>query len=139
MLKDSDNLYLNLMESLFKGKQSLIPTFEKYNLTSLQAFLLIILSHENGTSMSALAQYLHCDASNITILTDKLAGSNLIKRVEDPADRRYKLVFLSKKGETLKKQICADIKQIQQKSLKQNKITATQLDTAIKTINLFFS
>lgn len=139
MLSDSSSLYLKLMESLFKGKQALIPTFEKYDLTSLQAFLLLLLSSDKGTSMSSLAQYLHCDASNITILTEKLASAKLIKRAEDPDDRRYKLIFLSKKGGLLKKRILSEIKEIQEASLKSNKISPKQLDEAIDTINKFFS
>jgi DNA-binding MarR family transcriptional regulator len=48
--------------------------------------------------MRAMAQALHCDASYVTQLTDRLEGAGLVERVADPTDRRVRQLRLTAKG-----------------------------------------
>jgi DNA-binding MarR family transcriptional regulator len=49
--------------------------------------------------MSALAEALHCDNSNITGIVDRLEAAGLAERRPDARDRRVKAVVLTEKGE----------------------------------------
>ena len=48
--------------------------------------------------MRAMADTLHCDASYVTQLTDRLEGAGLMERVADPTDRRVRQLRLTPKG-----------------------------------------
>jgi DNA-binding MarR family transcriptional regulator len=69
-------------------------------LTPQQIFMLHLLL-ERPTSMSGLAQRLHCDASNVTGLADRLESRGLVERRDDPEDRRVKLLALTVGGSDL--------------------------------------
>ena len=62
---------------------------------------------EPGVSipMSALAEALHCDNSNITGIVDRLEAAGLAERRPDERDRRVKAVILTEKGEWLRIEI----------------------------------
>src|ERR671930_1656965 len=55
--------------------------------------------------MSALADALHCDNSNITGIVDRLEAAGLAERRPDARDRRVKAVVLTKKGERMRVEI----------------------------------
>src|SRR3954469_21244249 len=55
--------------------------------------------------MSALAEALHCDNSNITGIVDRLEAAGLAERRADERDRRVKAVVLTEKGEGLRIEI----------------------------------
>jgi DNA-binding MarR family transcriptional regulator len=55
--------------------------------------------------MSALADALHCDNSNITGIVDRLEAAGLAERRADERDRRVKAVILTEKGEWLRVEI----------------------------------
>ena len=55
--------------------------------------------------MSALAEALHCDNSNITGIVDRLEAADLARRRPDERDRRVKAVILTEKGEWLRIEI----------------------------------
>lgn len=59
--------------------------------------------------MSYLAEMFECDASNITGLTDRLEQVDLITRVQDPNDRRIRLIGLTKQGLILRKKLLKDM------------------------------
>lgn len=48
--------------------------------------------------MSAMAAALHCDASYVTVITDRLEEEGLVERKEDPNDRRVRQLVLTEKG-----------------------------------------
>jgi MarR family transcriptional regulator, organic hydroperoxide resistance regulator len=52
--------------------------------------------------MSALAEAMHCDNSNITGIVDRLEAAGLAERRPSERDRRVKAVVLTPKGETTK-------------------------------------
>src|SRR5690242_1585533 len=51
--------------------------------------------------MSALAEALHCDNSNITGIVDRLEAAGLAERRPHERDRRVKAVVLTEKGERM--------------------------------------
>lgn len=55
--------------------------------------------------MGRLASELHCDASNVTWMTDRLEERGLVERTADPLDRRVKRLVLTEEGRTLRKEI----------------------------------
>jgi len=55
--------------------------------------------------MSRLAGEMHCDASNITWMTDRLEERGLVERRPDPLDRRVKQLVLTEAGQRLRRQI----------------------------------
>lgn len=66
-----------------------------------QQVLMLHLLREQPTSMSGLADKLHCDASNVTGLADRLEARGLVERRHDPDDRRVKQLALTADGSTL--------------------------------------
>lgn len=51
--------------------------------------------------MGAVARALHCDASNVTGVIDRLVAGQLVTRQESTADRRAKTLQLTAKGEQI--------------------------------------
>ena len=73
----------------------------KYNgLTAIQLFALRAISEGNNAT-GKIAQILHCDASNVTGIIDRLTLLNLVSRKEDPNDRRVKTLQLTNEGEAM--------------------------------------
>jgi len=71
-------------------------------LTFSQAHALRILEAEGPLTMSALAERLFCDASNVTGIADRLETRGLIERRAGEADRRVKLLALTPAGAELR-------------------------------------
>ena len=64
----------------------------------MQAHVLRLLDPERETTMSDLADALHCDASNITGIADRLEARDLVERRGAPRDRRVKALVLTPAG-----------------------------------------
>src|SRR6516165_10628374 len=52
------------------------------------AALSVLVSQDRPISLSELAEKLTCVRSNVTQLVDRLEADGLVKRIDDPADRR---------------------------------------------------
>jgi DNA-binding MarR family transcriptional regulator len=83
---------------LGKFKACINELAEEYGLTQVQAHALYILHQRGSIPMGYVAEALHCDASNVTGIVDRLVSQNLVTRSEDPNDRRTKLLILSDRG-----------------------------------------
>ncbi len=53
---------------------------------------------DKPTSMRSFAEAMRCDASYITLLTDRLEALGLVDRIPDDQDRRVKQLVLTAKG-----------------------------------------
>lgn len=73
---------------------------KEQGLTSIQLFALRAISEGNNAT-GKIAQILHCDASNVTGIIDRLTSLNLVTRKEDPQDRRVKTLQLTKQGDEM--------------------------------------
>jgi MarR family transcriptional regulator, organic hydroperoxide resistance regulator len=96
--KQSINHPLMLPKLLMNAKQLLIGVAEKFNLTSMQVCMLILVEPDQPRAMSSLAHVLRNDASNITGLVDRLQRQKLVERRDDPNDRRIKMISLTPQG-----------------------------------------
>jgi MarR family transcriptional regulator, organic hydroperoxide resistance regulator len=67
-----------------------------------QSMALMRLDPEAPLPMSALAQALQCDNSNVTGIVDRLEASGLAERRPAERDRRVKVVALTPKGESVR-------------------------------------
>jgi DNA-binding MarR family transcriptional regulator len=59
--------------------------------------------------MGSVASSLHCDASNITGIIDRLVAQGLVTRRESQQDRRAKLLQLTAKGHKIIERITAKL------------------------------
>jgi DNA-binding MarR family transcriptional regulator len=67
-----------------------------FDLTPVQARALLGL--ESAVPMRSLAHHLHCDASNVTGIADRLEAGGLVTRQASQGDRRVKLLALTAEG-----------------------------------------
>ena len=81
---------------------------EKHNLTHMQLYALYSILHGDVT-MGHVAGTLHCDASNITGIIDRLVVQGLVTRLESTEDRRAKMLSLTDKGQKLMDDITGEL------------------------------
>jgi DNA-binding MarR family transcriptional regulator len=62
------------------------------------AALSVLVNQDRPISLSELAEKLTCVRSNVTQLVDRLEGDGLVKRIDDPADRRAVRAQVSRLG-----------------------------------------
>jgi DNA-binding MarR family transcriptional regulator len=74
-------------------------------LTFAQAHALRLLDPERPLAMSALAQLLVCDASNVTGIADRLEARGLVERQSAGKDRRVKMLALTASGVALRERV----------------------------------
>jgi MarR family transcriptional regulator, organic hydroperoxide resistance regulator len=72
-----------------------------------QAHALRMLDPDEPMPMSALAERLFCDASNVTGLVDRLEARGLVERRSAEHDRRVKALALTSKGVELRERTLA--------------------------------
>ena len=70
-----------------------------------QALAMGTLTTGEPMPMSALAEALHCDNSNITGIVDRLSERGLVERQAAEGDRRVKLVALTDAGRELRAEL----------------------------------
>jgi DNA-binding MarR family transcriptional regulator len=75
-------------------------------LSPQQMATLLNLEPDHGMPMSAIAELLMCDASNVTGIVDKLEARDLAKR-DQGEDRRVKVLTLTPQGERMRAAIRA--------------------------------
>jgi DNA-binding MarR family transcriptional regulator len=93
----SEQVCQDLLGLIGRMKTSLAHLSEKYDLTIMQVHALYAIS-QGDTTMGQVADTLHCDASNVTGIVDRLVAGRLITRQEGTHDRRTKTLQLTDKG-----------------------------------------
>ena len=84
---------------LFDERPPRIPAVAaEFQVSPLGLRLLQILEPGPGTPMSAVAERLGCDASNVTGIVDRLEARGVLERRDDPRDRRVKRIALTEEG-----------------------------------------
>lgn len=74
---------------------------ETQRLTGVQLFSLYLINRRGPLTMSQMAEILHCDASNVTGIVDRLIAQKMATRQALPQDRRTKILLLTPKGEEI--------------------------------------
>ncbi|MEW2354927.1 MarR family transcriptional regulator [Spirillospora sp. NPDC029432] len=82
------------------------PALTEHRLTpaTFQA-LWVIDPSERPPSMKAMAERMHCNAPNLTFVTDQLVDRGLVERAVDPADRRSRVLVLTDKGRRVRDEV----------------------------------
>jgi DNA-binding MarR family transcriptional regulator len=90
----------DILGLLARLKASMADVADAHGITPMQlAAMYSILQGEE--TMGQLAGAMHCDASNVTGIVDRLVAQDLIRREEHKTDRRAKTLQLTEKGHTL--------------------------------------
>ena len=88
-----------LMVRLFmSNKPRMASIAQEFELAPMQMHALMALRPGEELPMSALADTLACDASNVTGIVDRLEARGLIERREAPQDRRVKMLAVTTEG-----------------------------------------
>ncbi len=75
--------------------------------TPIQARTLVELEPEREQTMSGVAASARCEPSNLTGIVDKLEARGLVERRGATADRRIKMVSLTREGVALRRRLIA--------------------------------
>jgi DNA-binding MarR family transcriptional regulator len=79
-------------------KRSIRDLGEKEGLTNMQVAALYIIHRQETTVMGDVAGKLHCDASNVTGIIDRLVAQGFVERHDCERDRRAKVLVATDKG-----------------------------------------
>jgi DNA-binding MarR family transcriptional regulator len=91
-----------LLHEVFMAHKRMFHALAKeYGLSPQQASTLLNLVPGEGSTMNAIAEFLMCDASNVTGIVDKLEARGLARR-EQGEDRRVKVLTLTADGTALR-------------------------------------
>jgi DNA-binding MarR family transcriptional regulator len=92
-----------------RHKPRLLEFARELDFSPVQLHLLRLLEPGDETPMSALAQQLFCDPSNVTGIVDRLEARGLIERREAERDRRMKVVRLTGEGERIRARVVSSL------------------------------
>jgi DNA-binding MarR family transcriptional regulator len=101
-------LCLQFVALIGRFKLVMATIAEEHNLTSIQLGALHAIDQGNIT-MGRVANKMHCDASNVTGIIDRLHTLGLVTRLEDPNDRRVKTLQLTVAGNKVLRQITDEL------------------------------
>jgi len=87
-----------LLDLVFDMKHDLLEIAEAQGLTVAQLYTLIAITRHGTMPMGKVADVLHCDASNVTGIVDRLVARDFISRRESERDRREKILALTPAG-----------------------------------------
>ncbi|HZG94812.1 MAG TPA: MarR family transcriptional regulator [Mycobacteriales bacterium] len=102
--RDTAALLMAVTERTRRNFEDVAATFD---LTPQQARALLAL--ESAAPMRALADHMHCDASNITGIADRLESRGFVARAARDGDRRVKMLALTADGKKLRSALEAAI------------------------------
>jgi len=105
----TDELWPLLVELLLNARGWWIGLCGEMDLTAAQGHALRSLDPNRPVPMSALADALFCDASNVTGIVDKLEARGLIARQSADHDRRVKQLVVTESGRTLRDKLSARV------------------------------
>jgi DNA-binding MarR family transcriptional regulator len=69
--------------------------------------LWVIDPDEAAPSMKVMSERLHCNAPNLSFVTNQLVERGLVERATDPHDRRSRVVVLTAEGRRVRTEIIA--------------------------------
>lgn len=99
----------DLITLLNRSKAAAVELAEEEGMTRMQLFALHSVYQTDGLPMGKVADVLHCDASNVTGIVDRMVTQGLVVRVECEHDRRAKTIQLTEKGRHIVESISASL------------------------------
>ncbi|MDH5655524.1 MAG: MarR family transcriptional regulator [Spirochaetia bacterium] len=103
MFNLDDQLGFNINRVALLFRRELIRCFRDYHLSPEQWQILAALWQKKSLSQSEIMKITLQDAPATSRIISKMAKNNLVKMEASAADRRTKIVGLTKKGDSLKK------------------------------------
>ncbi len=95
-----------LLALLLAERPPRIPAVaQEFDLSPMGVHTMRMLEPGIELPMSALAETVGCDASNITGIVDRMEARGLIERRDSPRDRRVKLIALTGEGATVRERL----------------------------------
>jgi DNA-binding MarR family transcriptional regulator len=94
--QELEQSYMVLVEFLMLSKRRIIEMASEYGLTGMQAMSIFLL--DRPRPMNSFGKIFNCDPSNVTGIVDGLEEKGLVKRFENPKDRRIKMVEACREG-----------------------------------------
>jgi len=82
-----------------------MATLNELGLAPMQSMALMQLRPGEPVAMSALAQQLMCDNSNVTGIVDRLEAQGLVERRPAEHDRRVKSLVVTEKGVKMRSEV----------------------------------
>lgn len=102
------NTKFEIVEVMFKisrlMKEKMSFSNSLMHLSALQIQTLIFLNHNKEATMSGIADYFRIELPSATSLVNKLCDQKLVKRYEEPKDRRLVKIALTVDGKKLLEQ-----------------------------------
>lgn len=98
----------DLITLLKHTKTALAALAERHGLTHMQLYVMKAI-HHGAVTMGKVADNLHCDASNVTGIIDRLVALGLVDRHESEQDRRAKVLHLTDRGQALLDRIAEEL------------------------------
>lgn len=108
METNSRQLCDDLLALLARLKAAMASAADAHNLTPMQLYALYAVRNGEAT-MGRLAAALHCDASNVTGIVDRLVAQDLVTTQVAPHDRRAKVLILEPRGERIMNDFIAEL------------------------------
>jgi DNA-binding MarR family transcriptional regulator len=102
-----DDLWPVLIEFVLSQKSWWIGLCSELDLSPAQGHALRALDPDRPVAMSALADAMVCDASNVTGIVDKLETRGLIARQGSEHDRRIKHLVVTERGREVRARLFA--------------------------------
>jgi DNA-binding MarR family transcriptional regulator len=100
-----------LSRIMMSRKGHMLETAAAFELSPPQMWALRHLEPGTPLPMSALAELLHCDNSNVTGIVDRLESRGLVERRPAAHDRRVKHLVVTEEGIALREQVGARMNQ----------------------------
>jgi MarR family transcriptional regulator, organic hydroperoxide resistance regulator len=92
-------------EIFLKDKRRRWAILSELGISPQQSMAIGSLKPGEPMPMSALAEALHCDNSNITGIVDRLEERGLVRRDAAPGDRRVKMLVVTSNGLEVRRRI----------------------------------
>lgn len=107
--------------------------FSEFGVTGPQRLVLRVVGAHAGISAGELARTLHMHPSTLTGILQRLAARKLLKRIEDPADRRRVQLVLTARGRRLTVPTVGTVEASVKRAL--SSWSGTELDTTRRSLN----
>ena len=118
-----------LMRFYFAQRAHLPASGAAFDLSPIQCHVLHLIEPGRPLPMRRLADTLSCDASNVTVLVDRLESRGLVRRQASERDRRVKALQLTPTGARLRAQV---LRRMAEGSLPLSKLSIAQQRTLVK-------
>jgi DNA-binding MarR family transcriptional regulator len=127
-----DNLGFLIHEAAHAISLGYSAVMAPLGLTRPQVRVLVWVDHSPGITQAELCERIGTSPMALTGLLDRMEGKNLVKRVDDPSDRRVKRLYLTSGALQLKPDM-ETIAEAFRQALRSG-LTAEQIATTVKVL-----